>query len=74
MKNQPPSPWRALGMFGAIGMQLAVCIVAGLFAGRWLDSAMGTDPIFLITGILCGVIIGILSTILLIKRYLGDGS
>lgn len=74
MRNQTPSPWRAFGKFGAIGMQLAVCVIAGLLGGRWLDNVLGTSPVFLITGILCGVVIGIISMILSIKRYLGDGS
>lgn len=72
MTNQNPNPWRAFGIFGAIGIELAVCIVAGLFAGRWLDNVMGTDPLFLIIGILGGLFIGILSMIILIKQYLGD--
>lgn len=72
LNNQTPNPWRAFAKFGVIGIELAVCIVAGLFAGRWLDNIMGTEPVFLIIGILCGVLIGIISMIFLIKQYLGD--
>jgi ATP synthase protein I len=73
LKKDTSSPWRAFGLFGALGMQTAVWIVAGLFAGRWLDSVLGTGPIFLVVGILSGVVLGIVGTILLIKRFLGDG-
>lgn len=69
--NKPSlTPWRAIGLFGAIGFELAALIVIGLFAGRWLDRALGTAPVFLIAGILCGLFIGIISMIILIMRVL----
>lgn len=74
LQNQNPGPWRAFSIFGSIGIQLAILIVAGFYGGRWLDSVMGTSPVFLIVGILCGVAVGIMSMILLIKRFLGGGS
>lgn len=72
MPNQ--TPLRTLGMFGSIGLQLAIWIVAGLGIGRWLDRVMGTAPIFLIIGIISGLLLGIIGMIALIKRFLGDGS
>lgn len=72
MPNQ--TPLRTLGMFGSIGLQLAIWIVAGLGIGRWLDRVMGTAPIFLIIGIISGLLLGIIGMTALIKRFLGDGS
>lgn len=68
------SPLRTFAMFGTIGLQLAVWIVAGLGIGYLLDRWMGTSPVFLIIGVLGGILLGIISMIALIKRYLGDSS
>lgn len=74
MPDQTPDPLRAFATFGVVGFQIAIWIVMGLWVGRWLDSVIGTSPIFMIIGLLGGVAFGILGMILLIKRYLGDRS
>jgi ATP synthase protein I len=33
------------------GLTLAVSVLAGFFAGRWVDGKLGTTPLFLLVGI-----------------------
>lgn len=40
-------------MMGA-GIQLAVSIVVFLYAGRWLDTQLGTSPFMLLLGVFVG--------------------
>lgn len=56
----------------AIGIDLAICVLAGVWAGRWLDERMGSDPLFLIIGIFLGLAVGILVIIRLIKPFTED--
>ena len=45
-----PGPWRYAGL----GVQLAISILIGTFAGRWVDRKLGTDGVFTILGALLG--------------------
>jgi ATP synthase protein I len=44
------SPAALAGM----GVQFLVAILLCLFAGRWLDGKLGTDPLLMVLGILVG--------------------
>ena len=39
-----------------IGIVVALCLVAGLGLGWVLDAAVGTTPVFLLVGLLLGII------------------
>jgi F0F1-type ATP synthase assembly protein I len=47
--------YRALATFGTIGIEIALSILIGLFAGRWLDGKLGTHYLALV-GFFIGVI------------------
>lgn len=36
--------WKAVGSYGTVGLEVVLCILVGLFLGRWLDGKLGTDP------------------------------
>ncbi|WP_437295793.1 AtpZ/AtpI family protein [Sorangium sp. So ce426] len=36
--------WKAVGSYGTVGLEVVLCILVGLFIGRWLDGKLGTDP------------------------------
>lgn len=55
---------------GALGINLAVCIVIGLIFGRYLDKWFGTEPIFTILFIGFGVAAGARSIYRAVKKYL----
>ena len=33
-------------------------LLGGLFGGRWLDGRFGTDPVFLVIGLILGLVVG----------------
>lgn len=46
----------ALRLIG-IGWYVGICIVLGVVGGLWLDSKLSTKPIFVIVGLMLGVIL-----------------
>lgn len=66
------SPWRALALVSAIGIDLAITVLLGVWLGSWLDERMNTDPLFLIIGIFLGLAVGIIVIIRLIKPFTED--
>jgi ATP synthase protein I len=36
------------------GLQLAVCVIGGLYLGQWLDRRLGTAPWLMIAGVFIG--------------------
>jgi ATP synthase protein I len=65
------NPWSIVAMVGAIGGDLAITIVAGYFFGKLLVHWTGGGPIWLFAGILCGLVMGIVSIFFLIRSYTG---
>ncbi len=67
----PPRPDNdfllTLGIYGAIGLQLAISVVVGVMAGRWLDERWGTTPWLTIVGMLLGSTAGFWNLIRLLK-------
>lgn len=63
------NPFQAMALMSAIVSQLVGSILIGIFAGRWLDRQWGTDPIFLIIGLLVGLAAGVYSMLLSIRHF-----
>ena len=42
------------GEFAGIGLQFALSIMAGVYAGQWLDERLGSAPWLLIVGVFLG--------------------
>lgn len=62
-----------LGVYGAIGFQLAISVVIGVMLGRWLDARWGTTPWLTIGGMLLGSGAGFWNLIRLLKWKDKDG-
>ena len=60
-EERPPS-WKAF-MASGVGLELGIYVIGGFFLGRWLDGLLGTDPALMLTFVLFGVVIGIISMI-----------
>lgn len=56
-----------LGIYGAIGFQLAVSVVVGVMVGRWLDTRWETTPWLTIVGMLLGSGAGFWNLLRLLK-------
>lgn len=62
----PPTPFALFGIGGAN----AACWLTGFGLGWLVDSRLGTTPLFLILGLLLGVVAGVMSTYQEVRRYL----
>lgn len=63
------NPFQAMALMTQIVSQLVGSILIGIFAGRWLDHKWGTEPIFLIIGLLTGLAAGTYSMIVSIRNF-----
>jgi ATP synthase protein I len=50
----PAAGGLSAGEAAGMGLQLVVAVVVFLYAGRWLDTKLGTAPWFLIGGVFLG--------------------
>ena len=55
--------------FAGLGLMNALCLGAGLTGGWFADRALGTLPLFLLVGLVAGVVVGALATRSELKRY-----
>ena len=55
--------------FAGLGLMNAICVGGGLVGGWFVDKALGTLPLFLMIGLVLGVLVGALATRSEIKRY-----
>jgi uncharacterized membrane protein YhaH (DUF805 family) len=67
-KGKGDNPWRAAGMVGVMGADVAICVTLGFFLGRWL----GGSTVWVAVGTLVGLAVGILTCVVLVKRLLED--
>ena len=58
-RQGPAAP--SLGEYAGVGLQFALTIVAFMFAGMWLDRALGTSPWLLILFVFGGASAGFYS-------------
>lgn len=56
-----------LGLYGAIGLQLAVSVVAGLAFGAYIDKYAGTSPLLAIVCTILGTVAGLWNLIKILK-------
>ncbi|WP_018132210.1 AtpZ/AtpI family protein [Effusibacillus pohliae] len=67
--DKKESPFRAIGLVSAIGTDLALSVLGGVYLGKWADNHFGTSPAFLITGLFVGLAAGIYGMLLMIRRF-----
>ncbi|KIY22470.1 MULTISPECIES: AtpZ/AtpI family protein [Mesobacillus] len=62
-------PFQAMALMSAILSQLVGSILIGIFSGRWLDRTFGTEPLFLLLGVLIGLSAGVFAMLRLIQHF-----
>ncbi|WP_394238585.1 AtpZ/AtpI family protein [Niallia oryzisoli] len=67
--SQNRRPFKAIALMSAIMSQLVGTILVGIFLGRWLDGLIGTAPLFLILGLLAGLVTGIVAIFRTIQHF-----
>jgi ATP synthase protein I len=50
--------WKGVGRYGTVGLEFALSILVGLFAGQWLDKKLGTHGILTLVGLAYGLAAG----------------
>jgi ATP synthase protein I len=50
--------WRGVGRYSTVGLEFALSVLIGLFAGRWLDQKLGTGGWLTVIGLGFGVAAG----------------
>lgn len=69
MRRNNRHPFQAMALMSAILSQLVGSILIGIFSGRWLDRTFGTEPLFLIFGLLIGLAAGVYAMLRLIQHF-----
>ena len=63
-KNNDRDPlYVSLALYGAVGFQLVIAVVGGLFLGNQLDKWLGSGPWLAIAGLLLGFAGGLLNLV-----------
>ena len=53
-ERTPPSAFINVASYAGLGVQFVLSILLFLYAGRWVDRKLGTEPWFLIIGVFTG--------------------
>lgn len=53
----------------ALGIEMGLAVVIGLFAGRWLDTQLGTAPLLLFLGLAFGLATGFRRLYTVARQY-----
>ncbi|HEY0581148.1 MAG TPA: AtpZ/AtpI family protein [Chloroflexota bacterium] len=62
--------FQALAVASQFGITLAVSVVLGYFGGHWLDDRLGTNFIFILVGVLLGLVAAATNTVRLYRAML----
>lgn len=68
--NKPPSVWGGLALAGELGFAMAVPIALGAIGGEYLDSLTHANTIYILLGLLLGLIVGIYAWYRLLSPFL----
>lgn len=66
------NPLRAAALLGIMGADVAVCILAGYGLGYLLHNKLGFSEGWIVGGVLGGLVVGIASVVLLLRKFLEE--
>ena len=55
-----------------IGFFIGACILLGTFAGLWLDGKLNTEPLFMIGGLVVGLVVAIYGVYRMIRPLMNN--
>ncbi len=61
----------ALQLLG-VGFFVAASIILGVVGGRWIDNRLNSEPLFLIIGLLLGVVVAFYGVYLMLRPLMDD--
>jgi ATP synthase protein I len=66
------SRWVAALRLTGVGFYIGGCIMLGTFGGLWLDNKLDTKPVFLLIGLVLGVIVAAFGVYQMLRPFLGN--
>lgn len=65
---------RRLAAFGVLGVGffIAGSIILGVVGGHWLDGRLNSEPLFLIIGLLLGIVVAFYGVYAMLRPFLKD--
>lgn len=66
MNKKDPS-WMTFGIYGAVGIQLALAVIGGLLLGNYADQKLGTAPWLTLIGLVVGFVGGFYNLIRILR-------
>ena len=64
--------WVAALRLTGVGFFIASCIVLGIIAGLWLDNKLDTKPIFVIAGLVLGIVVAFYGVYQMLLPFIGN--
>ena len=64
--------WTAALRLTGVGFFIGISIVGGTFAGLWLDGRLNTRPIFILIGLLLGLVVAVFGVYRMIKPFMSN--
>jgi len=61
----------AFGMVG-VGFFVAISIILGVVGGRWLDGKLNSEPVFLVIGLLLGIVVAFYGVYIMLRPLMND--
>jgi len=61
----------AFGMVG-VGFFVAGSIILGVVGGRWLDGKLNSEPLFIIIGLLLGIVVAFYGVYTMLRPMMDD--
>ncbi len=55
-----------------VGFFVAASIILGVVGGRWLDSKFNSEPLWLIIGLLLGIVVAFYGVYAMLRPFLND--
>ena len=68
-KKPPPSVWGSLALMGQLGFTIAIPLALGAWGGTYLDGVTHNTSLYLLLGLLLGLIVGIYGAYRLFSRF-----
>ena len=67
------SRWVAALRLTGAGFFIVACILLGTFVGLWLDGKLDTKPLFMIGGLLVGLVVAFYGVYQMIRPFMNNG-
>lgn len=61
----------ALGLTG-IGFFVAGSIILGVLGGRWLDNRLNSEPVWIIVGLILGILVAFFGMYNMLRPFIGN--